>query len=133
MLLMVIPILIIMVLRLVAYPLLSRWGFVISTNVIEVDENLPKFFEAVKLQDADWFVKESNYLKESYYFTFSNKDVVRQLDDCKVAKKPISGIAWYNILANPYYIKDFNYISVDVPCREDLIVDGDDDEGNDCE
>ncbi len=76
MLLMVIPIVIIMILRLVAYPLLSKWGFVISTNVISVDENLPKFFEAVKLQDADWFVKESKYLLDQYLFTFANKKVV---------------------------------------------------------
>ena len=30
-------------------------------------------------------------------------------------------------------MRDFNYIQVDVPQREDLIVDGDDNEGNDCE
>lgn len=133
MLLIAIPIMVIVLLRRFAYPLLSKWGFVISTNVISVDENLPKFFEAVKLQDADWFVKESNYLQEKYKFTFANNRVVAELDNWKVAKKPISGIAWYNILANPYYIKDFNYITVDVPDRESLIVDGDDDEGNDCE
>ena len=50
-----------------------------------------------------------------------------------MAKKPITGIAWYNLLANPAYARQFNYIQVDVPQREDLIVDGDDEEGNDCE
>ena len=50
-----------------------------------------------------------------------------------MSKKPIRGIAWYSILANPYYSRLFNYIEVNVPCRSDLIVDGDDDEGNDCE
>ena len=48
-------------------------------------------------------------------------------------KKPIQGIAWYNLLANPSYSKAFNYITVSVEDREDYIVDGDDDEGNDCE
>lgn len=50
-----------------------------------------------------------------------------------MAKKPIRGIAWYNLLANPNYGRIFNYIEVNVPSREDLIVDGDEDEGNDCE
>ena len=59
--------------------------------------------------------------------------VEERLDDWQMAKKPIRGTAWYNLLANPYYSRMFNYIDVDVPNREDLIVDGDDDEGNDCE
>ena len=49
-------------------------------TVIEVDENLPHFFNAVKLSDASWFVKESNYLKENYYFTFANKIVVDRME-----------------------------------------------------
>ena len=124
---------VITVLRVGFYDTMSKWGFVISTNTIEVDENLPNFFQAVKLSDADWLVKESNYLKETYRFTFANKIVVDRLDDWQLAKKPISGIAWYNVLANPAYVRAFNYIQVDVPDRDNLIVDGDDDEGNDCE
>ena len=37
------------------------------------------------------------------------------------------------MLANPIYARKFNFIEVNVPNREDLIVDGDDDEDNDCE
>ena len=72
---------VITVLRVGFYDTMSKWGFVISTNTIEVDENLPNFFQAVKLSDADWLVKESNYLKETYRFTFANKIVVDRLDD----------------------------------------------------
>lgn len=72
-------------------------------------------------------------MKENYGFSFANQKIVERLDDWKVAKQPISGIAWYNLLANPSYVRGFNYIQVDVPQREDLIVDGDDNEGNDCE
>ena len=45
-----------------------------------MDENLPHFFNAVKLSDAEWFVKESNYLKERYAFTFANKIVVDRIE-----------------------------------------------------
>ena len=124
---------IITILRVGFYETLSKWGFVISSNTIEVDENLPNFFTAVKLSDCDWLVKENDYVKENYKFAFANESVVRKLDDFKLPKKPISGIAWYNLLANPAYVRGFNYISVDVTDREDLIVDGDSEEGNDCE
>ena len=112
---------------------MQKWGFVISTNVIEVDENLPNFFNAVKLADADWFVSESNYLKENYKFTFADNKVVERLDNWQLAKKPIQGVAWYTLLANPAYVRSFSYIQVNVPNRDNLIVDGDSDEGNDCE
>ena len=37
------------------------------------------------------------------------------------------------MLANPLYARAFNYIEVNVASREDLIVDGDSNEDNDCE
>lgn len=49
------------------------------------------------------------------------------------SKRAISGIAWYNILANPDYTNAFNYIECNVPNRSNLIVDDDDDEDNDNE
>ena len=56
-----------------------------------------------------------------------------RLDDTPVCKKPVQGIAWYEILANPAYITDFNYITASVEDRNKYIVDGDSDEDNDCE
>ena len=38
---------------------LIKWGFSLTSTEIEVDENLPNFFEAVKLNDADWVVFEN--------------------------------------------------------------------------
>ena len=35
-----------------------------------VDEDLPNFFEAVKLVDADWLVYENKNLRENYGFSF---------------------------------------------------------------
>lgn len=37
---------------------LKKFGFSLSSNEIEVDENLPEFYLAVKLSDADWMVAE---------------------------------------------------------------------------
>ena len=101
--------------------------------MIGVDENLPNFYRAIKLSDADWFVNESNYYMKQYAFTFANKIVVDRLDDTAVPKQPISGIAWYNVLANPSYVRDFNYLTASLEDRSDYIVDDDSDEENDCE
>ena len=55
------------------------------------------------------------------------------MQDTKTPKKAIQGLAWYNLLANPYYTRAFNYITVSVDKREKYIVDDDSNEDNDCE
>jgi len=117
---------VITVMRVFFYETLTSWGFTLTSNKIEVDENLPNFYEAVKLKDADWVVAEANYYKKKYGFQFVRQKVVDKLDETKSAKKPISGIAWYNLLANPSYERQFNYFPTDMKDREDFIVDGDD-------
>ena len=125
---------IITTLRRCASSKMKDWGFVISTNVFNVDENLPNFFEACKLRDTQWFVTESRYFRKEYKFSFANKTVVDRLDkEENVPKKTMQGIPWYNILSNPIYCRDFSYISVDMPNRNEYIVDDDDDEDNDME
>ena len=78
-------------------------------------------------------VFENQNMRENYGFNFIPEEVEKRLDNWQLAKKPIQGVAWYNVLANPIYARMFNFIEVNVESREDLIVDGDDDEGNDCE
>lgn len=112
---------------------LKKWGFSFSATEIEVDENLPNFFEAVKLSEADWIVEENKYYNDRYELQVINKQIQDRLDDTKLAKKPIQGIHWYRPLANPTYIQDFAYISCSVPDRTDYIVDDDSDEDNDNE
>lgn len=124
---------VITVLRNSFYKMLQKWGFTISSNEIEVDENLPSFYKAVKLSDADWIVKENQYLEDNYSFRFAPTNLIKEMDNVSVPKKPVQGIAWYALMANPVYVRAFNYIEIDVPNRENLIVDGDDNEGNDCE
>ena len=43
------------------YDTMSRLGYSITSTVIEVDENLPNFFKAVRLNDANWVVDEHAY------------------------------------------------------------------------
>lgn len=112
---------------------LKRYGFGFSGTKIEVDENLPNFYQAVKLAEADWLVAENAYYTDKYGMKMITNELASRLDATQLAKKPIQGIHWYSLLANPTYVQQFAYISVNTPSRENLIVDDDDDEGNDCE
>ncbi len=55
------------------------------------------------------------------------------LDTVGPPKKAIQGVPYYIILSNPAYYRDFYYICCDVPDRNTLIKDDDEDEGNDSE
>ena len=110
-----------------------RWGYVISTRDIVVDENLPNFFEAVPLTESDWVIAENKNLRENYGFNMMQRELEDKLDSLPESKKTIGGVPWYQVLANPAYARDFCFIEAYVPNRSDYIVDGDDDEGNDCE
>lgn len=112
---------------------MRRWGYVISKNEIIVDEDLPPFFQAVPLTEADWIIAENRNLREVYGFNMMQREIEIKLDAQPESKKYIRGVVWYQILANPAYARDFCFIEAYLPNRSDFIVDGDDDESNDCE
>ena len=112
---------------------LKKWGFSFGGTKINVDENLPYFFTAIKLKDADWLRLENENLKNQYDFQIISDEINHILDTTPPPKKAIQGVPYYIILANPLYYRDFQYICCDVPDRDNLIKDDDDDEENDCE
>ena len=61
------------------------------------------------------------------------REIENKLDNLPAGSKYIRGVAWYQILANPVYARDFCFIEAYVPNRSDYIVDGDDNDDNDCE
>ena len=113
---------------------LRHWGYTISSNILEVDENLPDFFNALKISDKKWFLRENEYSKDKYAFMVANKETMRNIQRYPgTPDKPISNIAFYWPLANPYYQRNFNYFPVMLEERSKYIVDDDSDEDNDCE
>lgn len=106
---------------------LAAWGFAMADTEINVDEDLPNFFKAVKLSDADELVLENNNLMKNYYVQPNDPDTIDVLDATTFPKKTIQGTPWYQILANPLYEFDFNYIGAHIKEREKLIEDGDKD------
>lgn len=112
---------------------MQRWGYVISKQEIIVDEDLPNFFEAVTLSESEWIIAENKNLREVYGFNMMQREIETKLDSLPAGHTYIRGVCWYQILANPAYARDFCFIEAYVPDRSDYIVDGDDDDENDCE
>ena len=79
---------------------MTKNGYVISSTKMTVDEDLPNFFKAVKMKDAEWLVKESTNLADNYGFDFLEKKARDQFSHWKMSTNPIQGCTWYHILAN---------------------------------
>lgn len=95
-----------------------------SDHDIAVDEDLPHFFEAVKLSSADELIKENENMMHNYGFEPNDPDTIGILDHTKLPKRAIQGTPWYQILSNHNYASEFNYIGAFIPEREKLIEDG---------
>lgn len=109
-------------------------NLVISNTVIKLDEDLPPFNEAAKLSECDWLVKENIHYRDTYGLELITETQSQMFENVAGANYPIQGIHWYYILDNPYYQDLFAYIPASVgKIRTQLIVDHDNDEGNDCE
>lgn len=58
-------------------------------------------------------------------------DTLHKVKNSKPSNKTITGVHCYDILANPDYQAYFQYVPVDVPHRNLIIQDDDEDEAND--
>ena len=60
-----------------------------SSKDITVDEDLPNFFKAVRLQQADEVILESENMKQNYGFEVEDPKVLQILDLTRMPKKSI--------------------------------------------
>lgn len=68
---------------------LSRLGFTLAQDDISVDEDLPNFFEALKLRHADQIVAEYHNMKNRYGLEIEDADVIAKLEKTRVPEKSI--------------------------------------------
>ena len=50
--------------------------FAISSHVLEVDENLPDFFNALKIYDKNWLLKENERMKSQYNYRVALEETI---------------------------------------------------------
>lgn len=107
---------------------LASWGFSMQAKAIEVDEDLPDFFETVKLSMADELLLEESNMKMHYNFSYNDADTIEELVNSKNPKRPIQGTPWYSILSNAKYKNLFAFQGANVDERFKIIEDGSPDE-----
>jgi len=59
---------------------LARCGFSLSGKDINVDEDLPNFFEAIKFSQADELIQEFYNMRENYGFEIYNPPLIHKLE-----------------------------------------------------
>lgn len=67
----------------VPHETLAAWGFTMAQGEIEVDEDLPNFFEAIKIKHAEEVVLESRNMVENYGFEVEDPQVLQRLEQTR--------------------------------------------------
>lgn len=88
-----------------------------------MDEDLPNFFEAIKLLQADEIICEYHNIKLRYGLEIEDADVIKKLEKTQIPKKSFQGTPWYNILSNYDYIERFSYYNAMIADRTRYIRD----------
>ena len=98
----------------------------------QFNEDIPPYFEALDPKDKAWTLAEEENANNVLGFQLLTK---KQLEALKGAKtttgRYLQGAHCYDILANPQYFDDFQYVPACVEDREKYIIDDDTDEDND--
>lgn len=103
--------------------LLLKWGFSMSQQDMEVDEDLPNFFTALMLSEAEKIVAENRQMMNEFGFELSESWLIEKLENTTWPEKSIQGTPWYAIMCNNAYVKDFNWLGPHVVDRGDYMKD----------
>lgn len=101
-----------------------------GTKLIEVDEDLPEFFECIKFSDANVLLAENSHMISHYQLEVILPQLVQRLQQVQVPPRQMQGTPWYNIMTNPFYAEMFSYMGPHIKHRENYIKDHDYDQKN---
>jgi len=99
---------------------------------VEIDEDIDNYWATLDEEDRKWSLKEeenartalkTKILTDSQYEALQNSVMTTRMT--------LQGVHSYDILANPLYLDDFQYVTAAEDDRDEMIIDDDDDEGND--
>lgn len=120
-------VIIIIITSIVPNELLLKWGFTMSVDELEVDEDLPNFFEALMLSEAEKIVSENRQMMNEFGFELAESWLIEKLDNTQWPEKSIQGTPWYNVLCNSKYVEDFAWLGPHVKDRNLYIKEYDND------
>ena len=98
-----------------------------SVEEMEVDEDLPNFFEALMLSEAEKVIAENRQMMDEFGFELAESWLIDKLENTQWPEKSIQGTPWYAILCNPAYSEAFGWLGPHVKDRNLYIKDIDND------
>ena len=91
---------------------------------MSVDEDLPHFYNITTLRQRKQMIKMYNNMKHNFGFETTDPDTIAELEKAEYPEVTITGTPWYNVLSNPSYVNDFQFVGSFVSEREKIIDDG---------
>lgn len=116
-------VILIIVQTIVPSDLMLKWGFTMSQDVMSVDEDLPNFFTALLLSEAEKIIAENKQMMQEFGFELSESWLIEKLNNTQWPEKAIQGTPWYAIMCNPVYVEDFAWLGPHVKDRKLYIKD----------
>lgn len=99
---------------------------------VELDEDIDNYFASLDAKDREWAIKEDEYATSQLGLQIMTKRQKGALAASEMTQgRTLQGCHSYDILANPLYFDDFQYVSASLENRDAFIIDDDDEEGND--
>ena len=119
--------------------LFQRWLYTLFPSLqigdIEINEEIDNYWVALDEDDRKWSIEEEKNTRDALKMKIATDDQFARLTDENNAKQPgnkLQGVHSYDILANPLYLDDFQYVTAaEGEDRADMIIDDDANEGND--
>jgi hypothetical protein len=100
---------------------------------IEIDEQIDNYWKSLDENDRKWSNAEEENVRDNLGAKLLTDDAYEALKAAEMTEgKTLQGVHSYDILANPLYLDDFQYVTAaEGEDRAEMIIDDDDDEGND--
>jgi hypothetical protein len=105
---------------------------VLRIGDIDINEDIDNYWASLDEEDRKWSTREEENARSELKMSILTEHQFDRLKTESMTKgKTLQGVHSYDILANPLYLDDFQYVTAAEDDRADMIIDDDDDEGND--
>ncbi len=110
----------------------ESWFPSLAIGDIELDEDIDNYWASLDDEDRKWSTREEDNARRALNMPLLTENMYRTMKvTAKTQGKTLQGVHSYDILANPLYLDDFQYVTAAEDDRNDMIIDDDDDESND--
>ena len=98
---------------------------------LEINEDIDLYQNCLDSDDKGFTEKEEQNMRTFGIQTISDETLKQMRESQMQENMHLQGVHCYDILRNPIYQEQFQYFSADNAARESMIIDADDEEGND--